>query len=111
MSQFLLILVTCGSRREATKIARALVDRRVAACVNVISAPVESIYRWKGRRESAKEFLLVIKTSRRRFAALQREVTRLHSYEVPEIIAVPISGGSRKYLRWLGESVGGYSQR
>ena len=105
MTPFAVILVTCGSRREARRIARSLVDRRLAACVNILTARVESIYRWKQRTESAKEFLLVIKTSRRRFAALRREIERLHSYEVPEIIALPISAGSPQYLRWLEESV------
>jgi periplasmic divalent cation tolerance protein len=105
MTRFVIVLATCGSRREAKLIARSLVDRRLAACVNVLTARVESIYRWKGRTESAKEFLLMIKTSRRNFAALRREIERLHSYEVPEIIALPISAGSPEYLRWLGESV------
>jgi periplasmic divalent cation tolerance protein len=105
VAQFQIVLVTCGSRNEATKIARALVDGRLAACVNILSARVESIYHWKGRTERAKEFLLVIKTTRRRVAALRREVERLHSYEVPEIIALPIVAGSPKYLRWIEESV------
>jgi len=105
MTPFAVILVTCGSRREARRIARSLVDRQLAACVNILTTRVESIYRWKGRTESAKEFLLVIKTSRRHFAALRREIERLHSYEVPEIIALPISAGSPQYLRWLEESV------
>ena len=105
MTKFVTVLITCGSRREAAKIARALVDRRLAACVNILSTAVESMYRWKGRTESAKEFLLVIKSTRRRFAALRHEVERLHTYEVPEIIALPISNGSPKYLRWLAESV------
>jgi len=105
MQRFLLVLTTCSSQKEAKKIARSLVDHRLAACVNILTARVESIYRWKGRTESAKEFLLVIKTSRRHFAALGREIERLHSYEVPEIIALPITAGSPKYLRWLEESV------
>jgi periplasmic divalent cation tolerance protein len=105
MTRFVTVLTTCGSQKEARKIARSLVDRRLAACVNILTARVESIYRWKGRTESAKEFLLVIKTSRRHFSALRREIERLHSYEVPEIIALPIAAGSPKYLRWLGESV------
>jgi len=105
MTRFVIVVATCGSRREAKLIACALVDRQLAACVNILTTRVESIYRWKGRTESAKEFLLVIKTSRRHFAALRREIERLHSYEVPEIIALPISAGSPKYLRWLEESV------
>ncbi len=100
---FVVVLVTCGSRREAARIADAVVARRLAACVNVISAPVDSIYRWKGKVEKAREFLLLIKTSRRRLAALRREVEKLHSYDVPEFIALPIAAGSPKYLAWLAD--------
>jgi len=104
MTDKIVVLVTCGSISEARKIARSLVDRRLAACVNIL-APVESIYWWKGKVESAKEVLLVIKASSERFAALQDEVHRLHSYEVPEIIALPIAAGSRDYLSWISESL------
>lgn len=104
MTDKIVVLVTCASAKQARQIARALVSRRLAACGNILSAPVESIYRWKGRVESAKEYLLVLKTSRRRFTAVQREVRRLHSYEVPEIIALPIAAGSLDYLSWISES-------
>ena len=99
-----IVLVTCGSRREARKIAQAVVGARLAACVNVICAPVESIYRWKGKVEAAKEFLLVIKTTAKRVDALQNEVARLHSYEVPEFLVLGVAGGSAGYLKWLGEN-------
>jgi|SRR5208282_1447264 len=105
MTDKIVVLVTCGSTKEAKRIAHALIGPRLAACVNVVSAPVVSVYRWKNRVEVAKEFLLVIKSSRKRFAALRREVVRLHSYDVPEIIAVPIAAGAAPYLRWLSESV------
>src|SRR5579883_740899 len=101
--QFVVVLVTCGSRAEAQKIARAIVAQQLAACANLFEAPVESVYRWKGKVEKAREFLLLIKSSRRRLAELEAEVRRLHSYEVPEFIAVPIRDGSEQYLRWLGE--------
>lgn len=100
------MLVTCGSAKEARKIARALVEGKLAACVNVLRAPVESIYRWKGKVETAREFLLVIKTTRKRFAALEAKVRRMHSYDVPEIIALPIEQGSRAYLAWVEGSLG-----
>jgi periplasmic divalent cation tolerance protein len=106
MTDKIVVLVTCGSRKEARKIARALVERRLAACVNEIDAPVTSVYRWKGKVESAKEFLLFIKTTKKRFAALREAVHELHSYEAPEIIALPIVEGSRVYLDWIAESVG-----
>jgi periplasmic divalent cation tolerance protein len=105
MTGKIVVLVTCGSAREAKRIARALVGRRRAACANILRVPIESVYRWKGKIESAREFLLVVKTSRKRFPALQREVQRLHSYEVPEIIALPIASGERRYLAWISESV------
>jgi periplasmic divalent cation tolerance protein len=111
MARFQIVLVTCGSKAEAKTIARALVERRLAACVNVVTTPIESIYRWKGRTESAKEFLLVIKSTQSRFAALRREIEALHSYEVPEIIALPISAGSLQYLKWLAESVSAKPRR
>ena len=99
------VLVTCGRLAEARNIARAVVENRLAACVNVISAPVESIYRWKGKVESAKEFLLVIKTTGRRIRGLEQAIARLHSYDVPEFLILNVSGGSRKYLKWVGDSV------
>jgi len=95
------VLVTCGSLAEARRIARAVVEARLAACVNIVGAPVESIYRWKGKVEKAREILLVMKTTAGRLAALEREVRRLHSYDVPEFIALTVSAGSREYLRWL----------
>jgi periplasmic divalent cation tolerance protein len=95
------ILVTCGSTAEATRIARAVVEARLAACVNILPGAVTSIYRWKGKVESARERLLLIKTSRKHLAKLQATVERLHSYEVPEFIALPIAKGSRKYLSWM----------
>jgi periplasmic divalent cation tolerance protein len=100
-TQFRLVLVTCGSLPEARKIARAAVERHLAACVNIFTAPVESVYRWKGKTETAREHLLIMKTTTRRLKSLEREVFRLHSYETPEFLILPIAGGSRAYLRWI----------
>lgn len=105
MNEKIVVLVTCGSVEEARKIGRALVEERLAACVNVLQAPIESIYRWKGRVDSAAEFLMIIKTARERFPALEERIKKLHSYDIPEIIAVPIEKGSRQYLSWLTDSV------
>jgi periplasmic divalent cation tolerance protein len=105
MTNKIVVLVTSGSAKEARKIARALVEKRLAACVNILQAPALSVYRWKGKVESAKEVLLVIKTTRKRFAALQRTIRSLHSYDVPEIIALPIADGLRPYLAWIADSV------
>lgn len=105
MTDKIVVLVTCGSKKEARKIAQALVQRRLAACVQEIGVPVLSMYRWKGRVESANEVLLLIKTSRKRFSAVSTLVKKLHSYEVPEIIALNIADGSREYLDWITSNV------
>lgn len=107
MTDTIVVLVTCGSLREARTIARELVERRLAACGNVVEAPVRSIYRWKGKVESAKEFLLILKSSRQCFSAVQAAVRKLHSYDVPEVIALPVSTGSRAYLGWIAECLAG----
>ena len=103
MTDQLVVLVTCGSTAEAKRIARTVVEARLAACVNILPGAVSSIYRWKGKVEMARERLLLIKTSRKHLAKLQAAVERLHSYDVPEFVALPIAGGSRKYLRWMDE--------
>ena len=103
-TQFRLVLLTCSSFAEARKIARAVVEKRLAACVNIHTARVESIYRWKGKVETAGEHLLLIKTTVRRLTGLEREVLRLHSYDTPEFLVLPISTGSAAYLRWLSSS-------
>ena len=105
MTGKIVVLVTCSSAKEARKIARAVVEQRIAACANVVTAPVQSVYRWKGKVESGKEFLLIIKTTQSRFVELKDAVKRLHSYDVPEIIALPIARGGAAYLKWISESV------
>jgi len=95
------VLVTCGSLREGRRIARQVVAKRLAACVNVILSPVESHYTWKGRVERAREYLLVMKTRTRRLRDLEKEVKRLHRYDVPEFMVLPVAGGSKEYLVWL----------
>ncbi len=103
MTDKCVVLVTCGSAAEARRIARAVVEVRLAACVNILPGAVNSIYRWKGKVESTRERLLLIKTSRKRLAKLQAAVERLHSYELPEFIALPIVAGSRAYLEWMAQ--------
>ena len=99
------VLVTCGTLSESRKIARGVVQRRLAACVNVLQSPMNSYYTWKGKLEVAREFLLVMKTSSKRLAELEKEVKRLHSYEAPEFIALLVAAGSKDYLAWLESSV------
>lgn len=100
-----IVLVTCANVREARRIARSVVEKRLAACVNIVPGPVESVYRWKNRVETARERLLIIKTTATRLARLEAEIRRLHSYEVPEFLALNVSAGSRPYLAWVAESV------
>src|ERR1700730_6182325 len=100
-----IVLITCGSILEARRIASKVVRKRLAACANIVLGPVQSIYRWKGRVQGAREVLMLLKTSANRLDELEREVKRLHSYEVPELIALPVSAVSREYLAWLGASV------
>jgi periplasmic divalent cation tolerance protein len=102
MSESLVVFVTCGSEEEGLKIAHALVQERLAACVNLMS-PIRSIYRWEGKICDEKEWLLIIKTQTARFDNLEKRVKALHSYSVPEIIALPIVTGSPSYLNWLEE--------
>jgi len=108
MLEFIVVLVTVGSVAEGERVARALVEERLAACVNRISA-VQSVYRWQGKVEENTEELLVIKTRADLFTALEKRVRELHSYSVPEVIALPIMNGSEAYLKWLGKQVAGSS--
>jgi periplasmic divalent cation tolerance protein len=99
-----LVLTTTSSLEEAKNIAYALVERRLAACVNVIPK-IESVYRWEGRVEEVEEYLLAIKTTREAFPRLREAIRELHSYEVPECIALTVDDGSLTYLKWIDESV------
>jgi periplasmic divalent cation tolerance protein len=99
-----LVLTTAGSREEAQRIAHALVERRLAACVNIVPG-IESVYRWKEKIEQEDEWLLLIKTTTSAFEHVRDAIKELHSYELAECICVDIEDGSREYLKWLGESV------
>jgi len=99
-----IVLTTASSEEEAAKIAHQLVERRLAACVNIVPR-VESIYRWQGKVESAEEWLLIVKTTAERFPAVRDAIRELHSYELPECIALTVDDGSLPYLNWLGDSV------
>jgi periplasmic divalent cation tolerance protein len=98
------VLTTTPSEEEARKIARALVGERLAACVNIIPK-VESIYRWQDKVEEAREYLLLIKTTESAFALLQEKLKQLHSYELPECVALAMTAGSPSYLKWIDDSV------
>jgi periplasmic divalent cation tolerance protein len=102
--QYRIVLVTCGSITEARRIARSVVEKKLAACANIVRS-VESVYRWKGKVERTQEVLAVVKTTAPRLPDLEREVNRLHSYDVPEFIVLPVIAGSQEYLKWVGDSV------
>ncbi len=99
-----IVLTSVGSHEEALNIARALVDQKLAACVNVISG-VDSIYRWEGKIEQAKEWLLMIKTTADAFERVRDKIKELHSYELPECVCIGIEDGDANYLKWIAESV------
>ncbi len=97
------VMVTAVSLEEARAIARSLLEQKLAACINLF--PVNSMYLWEGKLEQEDEYQLLIKTDLAKFAELAKHITTLHSYEVPEIIALPIVAGSQPYLDWLGENI------
>ncbi|HME12656.1 MAG TPA: divalent-cation tolerance protein CutA [Candidatus Acidoferrum sp.] len=105
MTDARLVLVTVDSLREGRRIANSLVKKRLAACVNILLSPVNSIYRWKEEVEVAHEYILLIKTTARVYPPLEKEIAKLHRYDVPEIIALPIAAGLPAYLAWLRGSV------
>ena len=99
----IVVLITAPNREEAIRLADTLVGAHLAACVQLLPE-MESVYRWEGKIERQPEILLLIKTTRARFDELEREVRALHSYDTPEIVALPIVAGSEPYLRWLREN-------
>ena len=105
MSEFIQVTTTTGTRDVADRIAVELVDRRLAACVQV-SGPIQSTYRWQGKVESNEEWLCTAKTSRAQLDGIRELLKQLHPYEVPELIATPIVDGGEAYLKWLAEQLG-----
>ena len=104
-TRFRVVLVTCATLEEARKIARDVVEKRLAACVTLVTHAVESFYSWEGKLENNSEYLLMIKTTVERLGDLQKEVLDMHSYDTPEFIALQVVCGSDDYLKWVGESV------
>jgi periplasmic divalent cation tolerance protein len=104
MDEYVVVLVTVGNAEEADRISQALVEERLAACCTRIPA-VRSVYRWEGRVCDEEEVLLVIKTRRGVWDRLTSRVHELHSYDMPEIIALPLVAGSERYLRWISDNV------
>ena len=104
MTDALIVFCTCENEQQARRLATDLVERRLAACVNILPG-VHSIYRWQGRVENAEEVLLLIKTTESTFAALAHQIHELHSYETPEIVGIAISNADGNYLDWLRQQV------
>jgi len=104
MDPFIQVTTTMDKREDAEGIARSLVERRLAACVQILG-PLTSIYRWKGRIETAKEWLCLIKSRQSLQGAIEQAIRALHPYETPEIVVQAITAGSRDYLDWLGSAV------
>jgi periplasmic divalent cation tolerance protein len=104
MTDKILVLSTAGSEEEARKIAHGLVERKLAACVNIVPR-ITSVYRWQGKVEEAEEYLLLVKTAAEKFGAVREAIAELHSFEVPECVAISIAEGSQAYLDWITESV------
>ena len=104
MDPFIQVTTTTAKREDAERIAGALVEGRLAACVQILG-PLTSIYRWQGRIETAGEWLCLIKSRQSRYGGIEAAIRALHPYETPEIVAVPITAGSRDYLDWLGKEV------
>lgn len=106
MTDKIVVFSTCSSREEAARIARDLVESRLAACVNMIPA-VNSVYRWQGAVEEAEEVALIVKSSRALFEPLRARIEKLSSYTTPEIVALPIVEGSEAYLHWMNAALAG----
>jgi periplasmic divalent cation tolerance protein len=105
-TQYCVILVTTGTLRQAEDIARALVEEKLAACCNILPA-IRSVYRWQGATQEDEEQLLIIKSKTARFSQIEARVRELHAYDVPEVIMLPVTGGSAPYLAWIEQSLAG----
>ncbi len=104
MTDKILVLCTCGLVEEARRLAGALIEERLAACINIVPG-IQSVYRWQGAVEEANEVMLLIKTSQELFERLASRIRALHSYEVPEVIALSVATGSEAYLSWFGDAL------
>ena len=104
MTDKIVVLTTCDSDEQAARIARRLVEQRLAACVNIVPRAI-SVYRWKDKIETAKEWLLIVKSRRGLFPAIRSEIEKMHSYTAPELIALPVVDGAEAYLGWMDDEL------
>lgn len=102
--RYIQISTTVAKRSDAERIARILSKKNLSACTHIVG-PITSVYRWKGKLEKTKEWLCIIKTKRTRYKSMEKAIKEIHPYELPEIAAVPIIGGSREYLGWMQEEM------
>ena len=109
-NEAIVVFITTANSEEAARLAEMLVEGRLAACVQILPE-MESVYRWQGKIERQKEVLLIAKTTNSRFEELERNVRAIHSYETPEIVALPLAAGSPPYLEWLSSSVSAGAER
>jgi periplasmic divalent cation tolerance protein len=103
-AEFIIIFITAPSKKEARRIISVLINKKLIACGNILEG-VDSNFIWKGKLDKARELLIILKTRRNLFKRIVSEVEKVHSYEVPEIIAMPIIDGSKEYLKWINENV------
>ncbi len=101
---YIVIFITCAKRKEGVLLARALIKKKLAACVNIVDK-IESLFRWQGKVDQAKEVLLVVKSKKVNLNRIIKLVKSLHSYQVPEIIALPVVAGNKEYLDWINDSL------
>ena len=106
MTEKILVLSNCGSEEEARRVARALVEARVAACVSIVPG-IQSVYHWQGAIQEDSEWMLVIKSTRPMFDSLAAELRKIHSYQVPEVLAIPVIAGDQNYLDWMDREISG----
>ncbi len=104
MTDKIVVLTTCDSEKQAEKLAHHMVEQKLAACVNILPK-ARSIYRWEGKIEDSGEWLLLIKSRRDLFAALRAEIQKMHTYEVPEVMVLPVVDGAEAYLNWLNSQL------
>lgn len=100
---YIIVFITTSNKKEAKKLATALIKNRLAACVNIIGG-LRSLFKWQGKLDEAQEVLLIVKSKKEKFNKIAKLVKSLHSYEVPEIIAIPIASGFKPYLKWIDDS-------
>lgn len=105
MGKLIAVFTTTAKKKDAEAIANSLINKNLAACVQILG-PIQSFYKWKNKKKNTEEWLSIIKTKDKSYKKAEAEIKRLHKYEIPEIVTIKISGGSKEYLHWLEEQTG-----